>query len=97
MTKFKAKQWQVEDAMRIVTNHKTLHQSNIQVPCNDNNIEINEATLKQCLIFMAHMIDKHGDVYLPIFIRLKNELEKQKEKDEIKRYARDIARQGFAQ
>jgi len=97
MAKSRAREWQVEDAMRIVTNHKKPNQIKIQKPCNDNKIEINDATLKQCLMFMAHMVDKHGDVYLPIFIRLKNELEKQKEKDAIKRYAKEIIRQGFGQ
>ena len=95
MAKPRTKEWKVEDAMRIVTNHKKPRPAKIQTPCNDNKIQINEASIKQCLIFMAHMVDKHGDVYLPIFIRLKNELEKQKEKDEIKRYAQDIIRRGF--
>ena len=52
--------------------------------------EINETTLKQCLICMAQVVDRYGDAYLPIFIRLKDELEKQREQDAIKLYAKQL-------
>ena len=85
-----SQEWTVEAAMRIVMSHKKPGQTKPRRPLDHTNIEINEATLKQCLFYMAHVVDEHGDIYLPIFMRLKEELEKRKAQDALKHYAKQL-------
>ncbi len=60
-----------------------------------SDIEINETTLKECLCYMAYMVNEHGDTYLPIFERLKEELEILKQREALKNYARKIANENI--
>lgn len=54
---------------------------------------IDHATLSHCLITLAHLIKDHGDDYLPIFERLKNELSDFTHSQSLKAFAIQLAEQ----
>ena len=60
---------------------------------NLDNIIINHATLSYCLNVLAHMIHKGEDAYLPIFKRIKSELDKLEHDSELKDLAKTIVAQ----
>ena len=41
-------------------------------------------SLQHCLIEIAHLVNKHGDDYIPIFERIKSEIENDYEKQQTK-------------
>lgn len=53
-------------------------------------IIVDQATLSHCLVTLAHLIHEGGDVYLPIFERIRLELEQQKNDMEMKNLAMDL-------
>ncbi len=82
--------WNVEATM-----HTIIHQqkddfqlSNIDW---DREIPINETTLKRCLLELANIIEEHGDIYLPIFERVHNELQGLQKRNELREYVRKIS------
>ena len=54
-------------------------------------MNINEETLSHCLITLAHVVKEHGDDYLPIFERIKNELDDYRHSQSLKDIALNIA------
>lgn len=48
--------------------------------------------IEECYQFMALIVDKYGDTYLPIFIRLHKEIEKRKEQDQIRILVSNLAK-----
>ncbi len=53
--------------------------------------EITLELLEECYYSIARIIEKYGDVYLPLFIRLHNEIEKMKDDNKMKKLALEIA------
>lgn len=87
----KTVEWSIENAMHNVMRHKDCNQPTFIKPTHLKNNEVNQATLKRCLNYVACLISQHGDLYLPIFERLKNELEQHQKQDALKDYAKQIA------
>lgn len=81
--------------MRVVMHHKKTDQPTFRKRIALSDIEINKTTLKECLCYMAYMVNEHGDTYLPIFERLKEELEILKQREALKNYARKIANENI--
>ena len=78
-------------AMNIVRRGKT---KQVKRPKpNLDNIIIDHATLTYCLNVLAHMIDEGEDAYLPIFERIKLELDKLEHENELRDLAKTIVAQ----
>jgi len=56
-------------------------------------VNIDQDTLAECLVTLAHIVKEHGDDYLPIFERIKNELDEYNHSQNIKEIALSIAEQ----
>lgn len=58
--------------------------------------EKNDITLElieECYRFTAYIVERFGEVYLPIFIRLRDEIESRKEKDKIRILVSNLAKE----
>ncbi|TDF34580.1 hypothetical protein EYS14_22735 [Alteromonadaceae bacterium M269] len=78
--------WCVKDVMHtIIQRNKQLaknHVSNIIME-----VPVNEETVKQGLIDLAHFMEKHGDKYMPIFERLHSDLIAIQKRNELRDFA----------
>jgi hypothetical protein len=54
--------------------------------------EVSKADLERSLRIAAEVISLHGETYLPIFIRLRDELEQRKVRDAVLEEALQLAR-----
>ena len=75
--------------MQVVQRHKKPKQP---VYRDTECITIDEAIIQDCMVTIACYMEQDGDIYLPIFARLKDELERMKANTALKEYARKIAR-----
>jgi hypothetical protein len=62
----------VDKAMMKVMRKK----ENLTATFNRVSVPVTEENLRACLIIMAGMVNRYGETYLPIFIRIKEELER---------------------
>ncbi len=91
----KKKEWSAEECVmkwhsRVLTtrtdNHKPYKK---QFFLKENDISL--SILQESYELVAHIVAKHGEVYLPIFERLHTEIEQRKDKDDMLAKARTIA------
>lgn len=81
----------IANAMANVMSHKAKQTQTSKI--NTSNIVIDHATLSYCLNVLAHLINDGEDVYLPIFKRIKLELDKLEQDNELKDLAKTIVAQ----
>ena len=89
-------EWHIDTAMKRVIAGKQselsakrdFHRTSI---CSDVN------SLSECLLRLAHVINNNGDIYLPIFERIKDELDKTQHMTSLKDLAKRLAEQDHHQ
>lgn len=82
--------WHIEKAMANVMRSR---QDKLKPNFQRASVTVDDDTLSHCLITVAHIVKEHGGTYLPIFERLKHELDEYRRSQNIKDFALDMAEQ----
>lgn len=84
--------WDIEKAMANVMRSQNREPS-VKPHSSSGGFTVDEETLSTCLITLAHIIKNDGDQYLPIFERLKSELDEFRRLQSLKDLAINMADQ----
>lgn len=81
--------WNIDTVVKSATHINNFHASSITAT-KINNIIIDESLLLNCLIDIANITEAYGEKYIPIFERLKLEINNNKQKQQTKALIREM-------
>ena len=84
--------WNIETAMQSIMRSHNKDFEPIEIDWHQD-IPVNEQTLKECLVQLADIMSNHdeGEIFLPIFQRVHNELKDIQAQNELLQYAQQIS------
>jgi len=88
------KEWHVENCIdRLLPKKSSLSSIfNFEPRRHFSKGSISDEVLEECYIYMAFVVETHGDIFLPIFERLHHEREKRKSQKEMLKIARSVSK-----